>query len=106
MPGTGDTSVTSYNFFHDGTVQGAGTYAANEHAFVNNLAGAFNTGINFTSHSVIIANDGANDLFFSFDGINDHGRVLKNEKVSQDFRRAKKVWIRGTPGDAFRFWAW
>lgn len=103
--GTKETSIRSYNFFLDTTVQAAGTYAANEHVFIDT-----ETGINFVSHTIQIANDGANHLYFSFNGVDDHGRLFpanqQGATITQDFRRVKKIWFRGTTGDAFRFWAW
>ena len=103
MPGTGDTSVRSYNFFLDTTLAGGGTYGENEHDLVD--AGS-SPQLIFTSKTLQWGNDAANDIFFSFDGVNDHGRLIAGEKLTQDFRRVKKIWFRGTGGDAFRFWAW
>ncbi len=102
MAGTGETSIKSYNFFLDTTVQAAGTYAANEHDFVDDPSGVI-----FTSHTIQILNDSlTDDMFFSFDGVTDHGHVLIAEKFTQDFRRAKKIWFRGTTGESFRFHAY
>lgn len=102
MAGTGNTSVRSYNFYLDTTVQGAGTYAENgPHNFIDASDGTL-----FTSHTLMFSNDSGNAFYFSLDGVNDHGRLAANEKLTQDFRRAKRIWFRGTAGSAFRFWAY
>lgn len=103
MAGTGETSIKSYNFFLDTTIQGAGTYANNgPHEFIDTP-----TGVNFLSHTIQLLNDSAaNAIWFSFDGVNDYGRVLATEKFTQDFRRMKRIWFRGTAGEPFRFFAY
>lgn len=101
MAGTKNTSIRSYNFFYDGAIQGAGSYAENFHTFVD--AG---DGTNFRSQTIMLLNDSAGDIWFSLDGVNDHGRVLTGEKFTQDFRREKQIWFRGAPAAAFRFWAY
>lgn len=102
MAGTGETSIRSYNFFLDTTIQGAGTYVLNgPHEFIDTASG-----INFTSHTIQLLNDSGNPIWYSFDGVNDHGKVLASEKFTQDFRREKKIWFRGTGTDPFRFWAY
>lgn len=105
MAGTGETSIRSYNYFVDTTIQGGGTYAENAHPFVDQESGVI-----FTSHSFQFANDSAADVFFRIvdpaSGVTDHGRIAGGEVLSQDFRRMKAIWFRGTPGSAFRFWAW
>lgn len=107
MAGTGTSSIASYNFTLDTTVQATGDYDSNEHDFINDFDGAFNVGLNFQSHSIMLLNfSTTNDLFFSFDGVNDHGRVPADRQVTQDFRRVKKIWFRGTVGEPFQFWAW
>ena len=102
MAGTGETSIKSYSFFIDGTIQGAGTYAVNgPHDFTDIVTGTI-----FTSKTIQVLNDSTHDIWFSFDGVNDHGRVLTTEKFTQDFRREKRIWFRGTATDPFRFWAY
>jgi len=99
--GTGTTSVRSYNFFLDSTIQGTGSYADNgPHDFEDP------DGTNFVSHSLMWINDSGHDIWFSFNGTDDHGRVAAGEPLSQDFRHEKRIWFRGTAGDPFRFWAW
>lgn len=98
--GTGTTSVRSYNFFLDGAIQAAGGYADNAHDFEDP------DGTNFVSHSIMLINESGADIWFSFNGTDDHGRVAAGEPLSQDFRHHKKVWFRGTVGSTFRFWAW
>lgn len=101
MAGTGKTSVRSYNFFLDTTIQAPGTYAANEHEFLDTASS-----MNFVSQALLFANDSANPVYFSFDGTNDHGRIKAGETLQMDFRKERKIWFRGTAGDAIRFWAW
>jgi hypothetical protein len=101
MAGTKNTSIRSYNFFRDSVVAAPGTYAANgPYEFVDP------DGTPFLSQTIQVINDTAAFLFFSFDGVNDHGKLLSNEPLTQDFRRVRKIWIRGTAGSAYRLWAW
>lgn len=104
MAGTGNTSVRSYNFYAEGTIQ-AGGYAANEHVF-NDI----DSGVNFTSKVVQIINDGAAAIDFRWSpdpgtGAK-HGSVAANEPLTQDFRREKRIYLTGTPGTAFRLFAY
>ena len=101
MAGTGNTSIRSYNFFLDGTIAASGLYTDNFHAFVDT-----GSGVIFQSQTIMLLNDSANDIWFSFDGVNDHGRVVTSEKFTQDFRRERQIWFRGTGADTFRFWAY
>jgi hypothetical protein len=104
MSGTGVSSIISYNLFLDTTIAGAGTYAENAHEFIDD-----DSGTPFQSHTIQIANDGASDLFFRFiegAGPPDHGRVKSGEVLTQDFRRERRIFFKGTPGLAFRFWAY
>lgn len=100
--GTKQTSIRSYRFFLASVLAAPGSYATNP--FVFNDA----DGTNFTSHSVEIINDSGADLFFSFDGTNDHGKIKAAETTPrvQDFRHEKGIWLRGTAGGAFRLSAW
>lgn len=61
MAGTGETSVRSYNFHLDSTLQGGGGYADNQYPFVDD-----DSGLPFTSKVVEIANDSANPMTFRF----------------------------------------
>ena len=103
MPGTGNTSIKSYNFFLDSSIQGAGGYAENgPHDFVDTKLG-----IIFTSQTLIFSSDSTvAQMWFSFDGVNDHGMIDKGETLQMDFRRSRRIWFRGTPGVPFRFWAY
>lgn len=102
MPGTGDTSIRTYNFNLDDVLAGAGGYADNgPFEFIDDI-----DSIPFLCMTIQLANDGAADMYFSFDGTNDHGRVLAGETLTQPFRRARRIWLRGTAGNAYRFWAW
>ena len=107
MSGTGDTSVRSYNFFQASTIGGAGLYtdAANSLPFVDD-----DSGIVFTSHTIQIVNDAGSSIFFrvapDIGGSPDHGEVKAGEALTQDFRRIKGIFLKGTPGAAYRFWAW
>lgn len=107
MAGTGETSIRSYNFFQDDVIAGTGLYtdAGNILTFVDQ-----DTVKPFTSHSVMLANDAASDIFFrvapDIGGSPDHGRVKAGEVLVQDFRRLKSIYLKGTAGAAYRFWAW
>jgi hypothetical protein len=104
MAGTGDTSIRSYNYFADSTLAGGGTYAENEHQFLNQ-----DDGKPFRSHSFQLVNDGATDLFFRIAAPGAgpaHGRLKTGESITQDFRRLTALWLQGTGGSAFRLWAW
>jgi len=105
MPGTGNTSIRSWNFFADATIAGAGAYTDTPLLFIDD-----DSGIQFTSHTIQLVNDGGSDIFFRVVdpalGAADHGRIKAGESLTQDFRRLKNIWLRGTPGTAFRFWAW
>lgn len=106
MAGTKETSIRSYNFFLDTTVQAAGGYVDNEYQFIDADDGT----TNFVSHSMVFSNDGASDLFFRFEDPAlsgaDHGRVGAGETLQLDFKRERHIWFRGAVGLAFRFWAW
>lgn len=102
-PGTGQTSVRTYHFHRDTTLAGGGGYADNgPYPFIDEI----DTALNFTSHTLQFFNDGAADLFYSFDGVNDAGRVLAGENYTQPYRREKRIWFRGTAGQPYRFYAW
>ena len=100
MSGTGTTSVRSYTFFLDATI-GVVAFPTDPVLFIDQ-----DSGINFTSHSIMFSNDGVVDLFFSFDGINIHGRVAAGESLQQDYRRQKQIWLSAPAGLDIRFWAW
>jgi len=101
MAGTGTTSIRSYTFFRDATIAAPGTYVANgPFAFVDGDLTPF------LSASVMLINDGATDVWFSFDGVTDAFRVRPGEPITHDFRRARQVWFRGTAATPFRFAAW
>jgi len=104
MAGTGKSSIRSYNFFVNSTVQSGG-FPANQHEFVD-----VDDGTPFLSHSVVIANDSANDIDFRFSpdpgtGAS-HGQVSNGETLQLDFKRARRIFLSGTAGSAFRLWAW
>ena len=102
MAGTGNTSIKSYNFFVQAKVEA--TYIADGgHDFVDSESGVI-----FLSHTVLLSNDTPLDIWFSYDGVNDYGRVLRDEVLQMDFRRERKIWLRGTvgPTNFVRFWAY
>jgi hypothetical protein len=105
MAGTSGTSVRSYNFFVDSTIQGGGTYAENAHEFID-----VDDQTPFLSHSILIVNDGGSDITFRFSadpgGGAAHGLVEANETLQLDFKRAKRIYLAGAAGVAFRLWAW
>jgi len=105
MAGTGNTSIRSYNFFVDTTIAGGGTYAENQHEFID-----VDDGTPFLSHSLTFSNDGATALSFRFTADPGsgaaHGRVDAGETLQMDFKRARRIYFSGAGGLAFRFWAW
>jgi hypothetical protein len=102
MAGTGNTSVRSYSFFVETTVQGAGTYAENVLEFVDDVDGT-----PFLSQSILIENDGATALSFRVTADPGtavaHGVVLAGEKIHMDYRRERRIYFAGAPALAFRF---
>lgn len=106
MAGPGSTSVRSYNFYFDDSVANTTYDPAAPLEFIDSTTDP-DLETPFVSHSIMWSNDGAADLFFSFDGVNDHGRVRAGEALQQDYRRARRVWLR-TAGAAIptRLWAW
>lgn len=105
MAGTGDSSIRSYNFYADTVIGGTGLYtdAANILPFIDT-----DSGVKFMSHSIQLVNDSASDIFFRVaeGGGADHGRVKAGESMTQDFRRLRAIYLKGTAGAAYRFWAW
>lgn len=105
MAGTGNTSIRSYNFFTETTIAGGGTYAENQFDFID-----VDDGTPFLSNSMVFANDGATDLSFRITpdpgGGDPHGVIKAGETLQMDFKRARRVFLAGTAGLAFRFWAW
>lgn len=105
MAGTGNTSIRSYNFFVDGVIGGAGTYADNAHNFID-----VDDSTPFLSNSMIFSNDGVSDLSFRFTpdpGAGPaHGVVEAGETLQMDFKRSRRIFFSGAVGLAFRFWAW
>jgi len=105
MAGPGNTSIRSYNCFVDGAIAGAGTYAENQHDFID-----LDDGTPFLSHSILIVNDGAADINFRFapdtGGGVSHGLVATNEQLQLDFKRSRRIYLSGTAANAFRLWAW
>jgi hypothetical protein len=105
MAGTGNSSVRSYNYFVNGSIQGTGTYAENDLAFID-----VDDQTPFVSHSILIVNDGATSLSFRFSpdegGGAAHGIVKTTEQLQLDFKRARRIYLSGTAALAFRLWAW
>lgn len=100
MAGTRETSVRSYDLFRDGTT--TANFHDTEIQFVDD-----SNGTPFLSTGIIIVNDGAGNMEFSFDGIRVDGLVEPGEVLTFDFRKKRRAFLRGagaTPD--FRFWAW
>lgn len=101
MGGTRTTSIRSYNYFLDVSITNAAYVLANPNEFVDP------DGTPFLSSSLLFTSDAAADFYFSFNGVNDHGRVRGNETLQMDYRRERRVWFRKAVGDVpARFWAW
>ena len=102
MAGTGNSSIRSYTM-SEATTAAAGAFV--EFPFIDE-----NDSTPFISTGILIANDGAGGLEFSFDpnGVRLDGEVFANEQISFDFRKVRTIWVRGkgaaTP--AFRLWIW
>lgn len=106
MAGPGNTSIRSYNYFFDGTITPTTYDPAAPLEFIDNNTDP-DLQTPFVSHSIMVSNDGGGDLFFSFDGVNDHGRVALNEALQQDFRRVRRIWLRAATAPVpARLWAW
>jgi len=102
MAGPGATSIRSYNYFLDTSIANTAYVVNAPHEFLD-----AELVTPFTSHSIMISSDGGGDLFFSFDGVNDHGRVRTGEALQQDYRRVRRIWFRKSGADVpTRFWAW
>lgn len=106
MAGPGNTSIRSYNFFVDSTLQGGGAYGENLHEFID-----VDDLTPFLSHSILIVNDGAAAIDFRFSAPTgaapaSHGQVAASEQLQLDFKRARRIYLSGTAGTAFRIWAW
>ena len=102
MAGTRTTSICSYNFWRDSVLAGGGGYVDNgPYAFVDQV-----NATPFLSGAMHFVNDGATDLFWSFDGVNDMGRVAAGQQLPQLLRRERRIWFRGAAGLAYRFWAY
>jgi len=99
MAGTKSTSIKSYIFYSEGNVSNSNNFADLPLTFMDGTT-------NFLSQSVLLANDSANSIQFSFDGTNVHGTAKTNEKVTFDFMKFKKIWLRSSVSSAYRFWAW
>lgn len=98
-----DTSVCSYAFFTTQATNALATaYAVDPILFIDRI-----TSINFTSQGIIITNDAAGSIFFSYDGVGEDGEVKAGESFTFDHMRFKQIWIRGAAGgESYRFWAW
>jgi hypothetical protein len=99
MPGTGDTSVRSYDFYTAGTAGAAFVFEE----FVDPTVPSA-----FISTGIIVVNDGAGDMQISFDGTTIHGLIKASEVITFDWRRKKGIYIRGIGGSTpdWRLWAW
>lgn len=54
-----------------------------------------------------ILNDSQNnDLVISYDGTNVHMKLKPCEVISDDLKRRRYIWIRGTSGNPYRIQAW
>jgi len=100
--GTGNTSIRTYHFHRDTVLAGAGTYVDNgPYNFIDEIDQT-----PFISICVQVINTGAADMFFSFDGVNDHGRVVPGQDLTQQLRREKRIWLRGVAGNAYKLYSW
>ena len=53
----------------------------------------------FPSFSILVVNDdAARYIEYSFDGTDVHGRLHAGESRTMDFRRQRRIWLRGESG--------
>ena len=105
MSGTFDTSVRSYRMYVRDTTGPALTldFADAKLEFIDQGDGR----TNFVCNGLILSNDAATEVEFSFDGISIEGQLLAGESMNFFQIRRKVVWLRGTAGgEAYRVWAW
>lgn len=57
------------------------------------------------SDSIYIRNEGATAIYYSFDGVNDHGEVPANSEITMKGRHEAGIAIRGA-GNDFMIMAW
>lgn len=102
MAGTGNTSIKSYDFYHEGTIVG-NTFAQNVLTFIDTTSV-----VNFLSTGIIVVNDGAGNMLLSFDGSTTHGLVKPGEVLTFDWRKKKRIFLNGVGGSTpdYRVWAW
>jgi len=63
------------------------------------LTGSFvSQSFGFSSFSISIVNDAAGYIEYSFDGTEVHGRLHAGESRVMDFRRQRRIWLRGESG--------
>ena len=100
-----DSSVCSYTFYLNGTTHPLlATYAADATLFIDQVLVPTRQ---FRSKGILFANDSAESIFFSSDGITDHGEIKPSEVIILDNIVKNEIYIRGnSAGLAYRFWAW
>jgi len=99
MAGTAPTSIKSYHFGKEDNAPN-GVYA--EVPFVNP------TGQSFVPHSVMIINDGANDILISVDGVTLFMRLkVADKNFVFDFFHHRQVYLQGVGANVpYRLAAW
>jgi hypothetical protein len=96
------TAIRSYRYF---TTVNPTTDLWTEYEFID----MGRTDYNFESSRVLITNDGAETIEFSFDGVTVHGILYSSEAKVDDERRERHIYVRNAiPGNvsAVRIWAW
>lgn len=93
------TGVFSGRFYHGANTTTA--FAGNALTFSDPTHGEF------VASGIKIRNDSANEIEFSFDGVNVHGVVLGNSEENFEKRYERNIWLRSAAGgDAYRVFAW
>ena len=64
----------------------------------------------FQSTAIIVSNDesaAANEVHFSFDGTNTHGKIKGGETLTFDRASKTKIYVKGSSaGYSYRLWVW
>lgn len=101
MAGTGRSSVRSYSMFSTGAV--TANFADTKIDFID-----LRDGTQFLSQGLLFISDGTGDFEFSYDGTTVDGRINEGDMISFDFKRERRVYLRGVAAGTptYRFWAW
>jgi hypothetical protein len=96
--GAGGGQVSTNFYYNSDTKTGGTTLTTSYQQF----------SFGFTSTNILIVNDHAsNYISFSFDGTNEHGRILAGESVLFSGLGKSSIYLKGqSGGEGYRLWAW